>query len=84
MLRRKRVFLLCWLIMTIPFFLYTEGKEEKDWHLEEVLSIGRQNLYLQLDRQNPARNPVHERKTPSSDGYGEFRTRQSRQPVSCL
>jgi len=40
MLRRKRVFLLCWLIMTIPFFLYTEGKEEKDWHLEEVLSIG--------------------------------------------
>jgi len=37
MLRRKRVFLLCWLIMTIPFFLYTEGK---DWHLEEVLSIG--------------------------------------------
>lgn len=41
MLLRKRVFPLFWLIMmTIPFFLYTEGKEEKDWHLEEVLSIG--------------------------------------------
>ena len=25
----------------IPFFLFTRGIEERDWHLEEVLSIGR-------------------------------------------
>ncbi len=33
------MFPLLWLIIIIPFFLYTEGKENK-WHLEEVLSIG--------------------------------------------
>ncbi len=40
MFRRKRVIAFLWLIMIIPFFLYTQGKEKNSWHLEEVLSIG--------------------------------------------
>lgn len=40
MLLSKRVFFLFGLIMIIPFLLYSEGKEDIDWHLEEVLSIG--------------------------------------------
>jgi hypothetical protein len=40
MFLRKRVFPLFWLIMVIPFFLYSDRKEDNDWHLEEVLSIG--------------------------------------------
>lgn len=40
MLHRKRVFPLFWLIMIIPFFLFSEEEEKNNWHLEEVLSIG--------------------------------------------
>jgi outer membrane protein assembly factor BamB len=40
MFRKKRMFPLLWLILIIPLFLHTEGKEDNDWHLEEVLSIG--------------------------------------------
>lgn len=40
MFHRKRVFTLFCLIMIVPFFLPAEGKEDNDWHLEEILSIG--------------------------------------------